>query len=219
MDSPSAGSDAPVTGNTHHETVTRLLRRVSAGDREALNEIFPLVYEELRELARSRRRRAGSDAMNTTALVHETYLKLVDQEHPHWRDHAHFRAVAATAMRHILIDNARQALTVRRGGKSPHVSLGHADGPLVSLGGSGAAAEPELLIVLDEVLERLRNHSERQVRIVECRFFAGMNVPDTAEALGVSPGTVKRGWAMAQAWLHREMELSLANRLVSESME
>lgn len=201
-----------VTEDTPQGTVTRLLRQASAGDRDALDELFPLVYEELRALARAqRRRRAGAETLNTTALVHEAYLKLVQQEDPEWRDRAHFRAVAATAMRHILIDYARRARTARRGGTRARLSLDEIERSLTSSGEQVLTDEPELLIVLDEALGRLGSHSERQVRIVECRFFAGMTVPDTAEALGVSSATVKRGWSMARAWLFREMERTLEN--------
>lgn len=193
-------------------TVTRLLRRFSDGDREAFDELVPLVYEELRELARAQRRRRDAAAtLNTTALVHEAYLKLVGQEDPEWRDRTHFRAVAATAIRHILIDYARRAKAAKRGGERDRLSLQEVERSLASSGEQVLADEPELLVVLDEALARLAGRSQRQVRIVECRFFAGMTVRETAEALGVSPATVKRGWSMARAWLHREMERALGN--------
>lgn len=198
-----------MTEETRQATVTRLLQEASAGHCEALDELFPLVYEELRELARGQRRRAGGETLNTTALVHEAYLKLVAQRDPEWRDRAHFRAVAATAMRHILINYARAARAAKRGGRRPHLSLERAEAWLASSGEQALADVPELLVVLDEALERLESHSQRQVRIVECRFFAGMTVPETAEALGLSTATVKRGWSMARAWLHREMERRL----------
>ena len=168
-----------------------------------------MVYEELRGLAQAqRRRRGGTETLNTTALVHEAYLKLVNQESAHWRDRAHFCAVAATAMRHILIDYARRARTSRRGGRWARVSLERI-GQTPDASGDQLAAEPEVLILLDEALQRLESHSQRHARIVECRFFAGMTVPDTAEALGISSATVKRGWSIAQAWLHRDMERAL----------
>ncbi len=195
--------------DTRQSTVTRLLREASAGDREAFDELFPLVYEELRALARGQRRRAGGETLNTTALVHEAYLRLVRAEPPEWRDRAHFRAVAATAMRHILIDYARGARTAKRGGRRPHLSLERVESSLATSGEQVLAEVPELLVVLDAALQRLESHSERQVRIVECRFFAGMTVPETAEALDISSATVKRGWSMARAWLHREMERAL----------
>lgn len=207
-----------MTSEDRQTTVTRLLRRVSAGDHEAFDELFPLVYEELRGLARVQRRRAPrTDTLNTTALIHEAYLKLVSQEKPEWRGRSHFRAVAATAMRHILIDYARRARTIRRGGRRARLSLDQVESSLKSSGDRMFAEEPELLVVLDEALQRLESHSERQARIVECRFFAGMQVPDTAEALGVSAATVKRGWSMARAWLHREMERALANGVAEDT--
>lgn len=193
-------------------TVTRLLRKLSAGDREALNALYPLVYDELRALARARRRHQGhSDTLNTTALVHEAYLKLVGQENPQWRDRAHFTAVAATAMRHLRIDHARRAHAARRGGKRIRLSLDQIEHSLAATPeGVPATDDPELLVLLDEALRKLERVSERQARIVECRFFAEMTVPDTAAALSLSTATVKRGWSMALAWLHREMERDLA---------
>ncbi len=193
-------------------TVTRLLRKLSAGDREALNALYPLVYDELRALARARRRHQGhSDTLNTTALVHEAYLKLVGQENPQWRDRAHFTAVAATAMRHLRIDHARRAHAARRGGKRTRLSLDQIEHSLAATPeGVPAADDPELLVLLDEAIRNLEHVNERQARIVECRFFAEMTVPDTAAALSLSTATVKRGWSMAQAWLHREMERMLA---------
>lgn len=198
-----------MTEEARQATVTRLLREASAGDREALDELFPLVYEELRALARGQRRRGAGETLNTTALVHEAYLKLVAQRDPGWRDRAHLRAVAATAMRHVLINHARAARAAKRGGRQPHLSLERAEASLASPGDQVLAEVPELLVVLDEALGRLESHSERQVRIIECRFFAGLTVPETAEALGLSTATVKRGWSMARAWLHREMERAL----------
>lgn len=204
--------DPTLTGDTSPGTVTRLLRQVSAGDREALDELFPLVYEELRRLARAQRRGRGApETLDTTALVHEAYLKLVRQEDPEWRDRSHFCAVAATAIRHLLIDYARRASAAKRGGDRARLSLEEIEGSLTSSGDRVLADEPELLVVLDEALHRLGSHSERQVRIVECRFFGAMTVADTAEALGVSAATVKRGWSMARAWLYREIDRTLAN--------
>lgn len=193
-------------------TVTRLLRQLSAGDRDALNALYPLVYDELRALAHAQRRHRGeTDTLDTTALVHEAYLKLVGQEHPRWHDHPHFCAVAATAMRHLRIDHARRAHAARRGGRRVRLSLEQVEHSLAAApDASPAADDPELLVLLDEALRKLESVSERQARIVECRFFAAMTVQDTAAALSLSTATVKRGWSMAQAWLHREMERALA---------
>lgn len=208
-----------MTNDTRETAVTRLLRRISAGDREALNDLYPLVYDELRALARAQRRRRGdTDTLNTTALVHEAYLKLVGQEHPQWHDRAHFSAVAATAMRHLRIDYARRAHAARRGGRQVRLSLEQVEHSLAATpNGVTAADEPELLVLLDEALQKLERVSERQARIVECRFFAEMTVPDTAAALSLSTATVKRGWSMAQAWLHREMERRLAGGAAEET--
>jgi len=207
-----------VTRDTRQTTVTRLLQKASAGDRGALDELFPLVYEELRGLARAQRGRwTGTETLNATALVHEAYLKLVDQENPRWRDRAHFRAVAATAMRHILIDYAKRASAAKRGGDRARVTLERIEGSLASSGERVLAGEPELLVVLDEALRRLESHSERQVRIVECRFFGGMTVREAAEALKISTATVKRGWAMARLWLFREMKRAQEGGLSGET--
>lgn len=193
-------------------TVTRLLGLVAAGDREALNDLYPLVYSELRALARAQRRRRGdSDTLNSTALVHEAYFRLVGQANPQWRDRAHFSAVAATAMRQIRIDCARRAHAARRGGHQVRLSLEQLDLALAASGPAEAAVEAELLVLLDEALVRLGRRSERQVRIVECRFFAEMTVPETAAALSISTATVKRGWSMALPWLRREIESALTD--------
>ncbi len=201
-----------MTDDAGQTNVTRLLRQISAGDREAFNALYPLVYDELRKLARSQRRRQGdTDTLDTTALVHEAYLKLADQEHPpQWQDRAHFSAVAATAMRHLRIDYARRAHAARRGGRRVRLSLEQFEHALAPTPDGPAAEDSELLVLLDEALRKLERVSERQARIVECRFFAEMTVPDTAAALSLSTATVKRGWSMAQAWLHREMERALA---------
>lgn len=187
--------------------MTRLLLRVREGDGEALDRLFPIVYEELRALARSQRRRwsGGDDTLNTTALVHEAYLRLVDRAHPDWTSRTHFGAVAAKAMRHILIDQARRRVAAKRGGGRVRVELtGVADG----LGGPAgeSAPEAEVLLALDEALQRLERISERQSRIVELKFFGGMTNEEVAEVLGLSLATVKRGWSVAQAWLYREIE-------------
>ena len=186
-------------------TVTQLLVKAQAGQEEAVQAIFPLVYDELRRLAHHRRQQwRGDYTINTTALVHEAYLKLIDLPQEAWRSRAHFLGVASKAMRHILIDYAKQRRAEKRGGDKKKVSFEEIEGVL---GGAIPmnSAQAEMLLGLDEALERLARVSERQHRIVECRFFAGMTIEDTAAALDISPATVKRGWAMAQAWLHREM--------------
>ena len=191
------------------ESVTQLLEAVRQGDHDALNALFPLVYDELRAMAHRRRQAWNGDyTLNTTALVHEAYLKLVDQQHAEWTSRAHFFGVAAKAMRHIQINYAKHRQRKKRGGDVPKVSLDELsrlfdqETPLTD-------DRADALVSLDEALEKLEQVSERQSRIVECRFFAGMTIEETAAALGLSSATVKRGWAMAQAWLHREMQIAM----------
>ena len=192
------------------ETVTRLLQALRAGKREAaFDELFALVYRQLHQLAeRQRQRWEGDDTLNTTALVHEAYLRLADQSTPQWQNRSHFMAVAATAMRQILLDYAKRKRAAKRGGQHPHVPLHEIEAALQGPGGPGAARS-EALIALEESLQRLERHNRRQSQIVECRFFGGMTIRDTAEALGISPASVKRGWTMAQAWLYRDLRQAL----------
>jgi RNA polymerase sigma factor (TIGR02999 family) len=182
-----------------------LLTRLREGDRSALEQLFPLVYEQLHHAAQAQRRRLPRhDTLNTTALVHEAYLKLVGQEGVQFRDRAHFMAVAATAMRQILIDYARSKATAKRGGGEVAISF---DAIERALDGEAefTADKADALLALDRALGRLDQHSARQRQIVECRFFAGMSIEETAEALGISPATVKRDWSAAQERLYREL--------------
>jgi RNA polymerase sigma factor (TIGR02999 family) len=191
-----------------NDDTTRRMARIRSGDAAAVDELFALVYDELRGLARAQRRRwEGDHTLNTTVLVHEAYLRLVDQTSPEWRDRAHFMAVAARAMRHILIDYARQRQAQKRGGARERLSLDEIESSLA--GGDPSEARDEALLALDASLERLARESERQSRIVECRFFGGMTIEETAEAVGVSPATVKRAWTAAQAWLYRDLRAAL----------
>jgi RNA polymerase sigma factor (TIGR02999 family) len=189
--------------------VTQLLEALEVGDRNALDRLFPLVYEELRAVAhRQRRRLQGDDSLDTTALVHETYLKLVGQSRLSWESRAHFFATAAKAMRHILINYARDRRTQKRGGKHPTLSLDDLSGGL-----KGALTlsddNSDLLVALGAALERLEQLNERQSRIVECRYFGGMSVEETSVALGISTATVSRGWALAQVRLFQDMQREL----------
>ena len=187
-----------------HPSVGRLLDDLRAGRREALDELFPLVYRELHALAhRQRRRWRGQHTLNTTALVHEAYLKLVDQRRASWESESHFLAAAARAVRHILINYARDRRAKKRGGEWTRVRISRQQLE-AGVQTVGPGWEDHVL-ALDDALERLAEHSERQSRIVECRFFAGMTVKQTAAALGVSVPTVTRGWTVARAWLHREL--------------
>jgi RNA polymerase sigma factor (TIGR02999 family) len=193
-----------------HDTVSRLLLDLRAGDQDALNQLLPLVYHQLHTLAQQQRRRwTGDETLDTTALVHEAYLRLAGDSSPAWESRAHFLAVASRAMRHILVDYAKQRRRVKRGSDRGRVSLEEIEAVLES-GFDPADAGSEALIALDEALHELERRDPRQSRIVECRFFAGMSIHETAEALGISPATVKRSWTMAQAWLHRELARELA---------
>lgn len=188
-----------------YEAVDRLLDQVRSGDRDAFDEMLPMIYGELHQLARKRRRLwTGDETLNTTALVHEAYVRLAGQPEPAWRNLPHFLAVASRAMRQIQLDHAKRKHRAKRGGVQRRIPLHEIEGALTEgkdLGEAGAAA----VIALDDALRRLEQHDSRQSRIVECRFFGGMTVDDTAVAMGVSPATVKRGRTMAQAWLYREM--------------
>ena len=187
------------------EDVTRLLEAARGGDRTAFEQLFPLIYEEMRKRAHQQRQRWHGDyTLNTTALVHEAYLKLVDQKQADWTSRAHFLAIAARAMRQILLDYAKRRRTKKRGGDAPKLSLDEMQG-----GGGNALVlteeRAEALVNLDEALEGLMQMDERQSRIVECRFYGGMTIKETGEALGISPATVTREWAVAQAWLYQAM--------------
>jgi RNA polymerase sigma factor (TIGR02999 family) len=178
--------------------VTALLADLSQGNREALDRLIPIVYDELRRIAHGQlgHERAGH-TLNTTALVNETYLRLVDVNRVQWTGRAHFLAVAARVMRRVLIDYARARGREKRGGNPVRVSLTDA---------SDVPAVPaDDMLELDEALSRLEALNERQCRVVECRCFAGMSVEETAEVLGTSPATVKRDWAFSRAWLNREL--------------
>jgi RNA polymerase sigma factor (TIGR02999 family) len=192
------------------DRVSTLVEALAAGDREALDALFPLVYEELGRLAHQQRRRWDGDfTLTTTALVHEAYLKLAGQRQLPTESRAHFLAIAAKAMRHILCNYARDRRRQKRGGGQPHVALegaATADGTALDL----PPDQADRLAGLDEALRRFEGIAERQCRVVECRFFGGMSVEETAAALGMSPRNVKRDWSFARAWLLREMQLTLA---------
>ncbi|HET8643915.1 MAG TPA: ECF-type sigma factor [Vicinamibacteria bacterium] len=178
--------------------ITRLLRAYEAGDEEAFNRLVPLVYDELRGIARGQRRRGpGLASIDTTALVHEAYLKLAGAEQLSVADRAHLLAVAASAMRQVLIDRARGRLRAKRGAGQVADELEDHDFPV--------AYSPEWLIDLDRALALLRRHDERLVRVFECRFFGGLSEAETAEALGIPLRTVQRDWMRARAWLRAEL--------------
>lgn len=184
-------------------SITGVLHAARSGEPEALDELFSLVYDELRSMARGQRRRwHGNLTLTATAIVHEAYIKLVDRRAivPESRDH--FFAVAARAMRQILCNYARDRQRLKRGHGVVHVPIDDALNALPLDVSDDKVAE---LAALDDALARLHEVSPRQSRIVECRFFGGMSIEETASALGLSPATVKRDWTMARAWLYREV--------------
>ncbi len=183
---------------TSPQEVTRLLIAWSEGDEAALEKLIPLVYQELRRLAKLylKRERPGH-SLQTTALVHEAYLRLIDSSRVRWQNRAHFFAVSAQLMRRILVDFARSRRYLKRGGEAQHVSLGEA---LDIAEARGAA-----LIALDDALLALAKIDERKSRVIELRYFGGLSVEETAEALKVSTETVKRDWRLARSWLRREL--------------
>lgn len=185
--------------------VTRILAKLREGDDDHLEELFNRIYPELRRRARGQRRRwTGKPSLQTTALAHEAYLKLVGQSERSWETRSHFLAVASRAMRQILLNEARRNRADKRGGGAPKLSL---EKLRESLDREAATAEEraEGLVVLDQALDQLEEEHERAARVVECRFFSGMTIDQTAEALGVSSSTVSRDWELAQAWLYRRM--------------
>jgi RNA polymerase sigma factor (TIGR02999 family) len=179
--------------------ITRALAELAKGGREGLDHLLPVVYDELYRLARRQLRDERADhTLGATALVHEAYIKLSGLDRMHWQNRAHFMAVAAQAMRRVLVNHATARGAQKRGGKLERVAL---DDVIVL-----TAERAEELIALDDALNRLAERDPRQARVIECRFFAGMSIEETAEALGVAPVTVKRDWTLARAWLHRELE-------------
>ncbi len=179
--------------------VTRLLQQWSEGQTEILEELLPLVYGELRKVAAGYlRKERGNHTLQPTALVHEAYLKLLGQDRTHWANRAHFFAIAAQAMRRILVDHARKEKAAKRGGPLTAISL--EDAP--QLGRSRSID----LIALDLALDRLVELDERQARVVELRFFGGLTVEETSQVMDISQRTVAREWKMARAWLRDQME-------------
>jgi RNA polymerase sigma-70 factor (ECF subfamily) len=167
-------------------------------DKESLDKLMPAVYDELhRQAARYLRREQPGHTLQTTALIHEAYVRLVDQHNVQWQNRAHFFGVAAQMMRRILVDHARTKKRAKRGGSDIRISLND---------GTVAVKGQDLDVVeVDEALTRLAKIDEQQSRVVELRFFSGLTVEETAEVMGISPATVKREWSMAKAWLHREL--------------
>lgn len=179
--------------------MTDLVHNPDWRDRDALDHAFPLVYEDLRHLAhRHLQREAAGHTLSTTALVHEAYLRLGERPCPPWGDRAHFFALAATAMRRILVDHARRQHAAKRGGAPRRV-------PLEAIEWMATEESADLFVALDDALERLARLDPRQARVVECRFFGGLTETETAEALGIGLRTAKRDWAKARSWLYGEL--------------
>ena len=195
--------------NTPGGAITVLLSEVRQGNDDALGRLFPLVYEQLHALARVQRRRLPSDTLNTTALVHEAFIKLAGSQQLSVQDRAHFMAIAATAMRQILIGYARKRTASKRGSGQTPVSLDEVESALATRPAFDDGTL-DALLALDSALIQLGEDSDRQRRVVECRFFAGMSIEETALALDVSAATVKRDWAIAQARLYRHMQETLS---------
>jgi RNA polymerase sigma factor (TIGR02999 family) len=186
-----------VPSSPTHE-VTQLLVAWSNGDKAALDRLMPLVHTELRRLARHymSRERPGH-TLQTSALVNEAYLRLVDQEEMRWENRAHFFGIAARLMRQVLVEHARGRRAAKRGGGQYRLSLSKVD---------RVASRPDVnLLALDEALGRLEALDPQKSRIVELRYFGGLGIEETAEVIGVSPATVKRDWSMARAWLRSEI--------------
>ena len=189
MDPVPGGAAAPVT---------LILKRVQTGDHGALDELIPLVYTELKTLASRQRRKAPMyDTLNTTALLHEAFIKLTGGESSEFKDRCHFFAAAAVAMRHLAVDYARRKAALRRGGGRRVIPLHEVQ--------VGAKDQTETVLAIDDALDRLAGLDRRLARVVECRFFGGMTEEETAAALGVTDRTVRRDWAKARAWLHDDL--------------
>lgn len=183
-------------GTPTPQKVTRLLSQISQGDKKATEELLPLVYNELRALARRRMaREKPGQTLQPTALVHEAYLRLLGDQSPQWEGRGHFFAAAAEAMRRILIEKARQKSRLKRGGDRQRTGLDEAK--------ARSETDFEEILTIDELLQRLEAQDLEMARVVKLRYFAGLTVEETAEALGTSCRSVNRLWTAAKAWLHR----------------
>jgi RNA polymerase sigma factor (TIGR02999 family) len=198
---PTTPLPAPsATDGTPEHAVTELLRAWGGGDAGAFEALVPLVYAELRRQAQRALRREGEGhTLQATALVHEAWLRLDGQHDARWESRSQFLAVAAQMMRRVLVDHARTRRALKRGGGGMLVTLGHADNAV-------AAPDAVDVLALDDALARLAILDPRKARLVELRYFAGLSIPEAATALGISPATVGREWAVARMWLRRELE-------------
>ena len=184
--------------------ITELLARARAGDSSAFDKVYSAIYDELRRLARARRRKQFSvgDTLNTTALVHETYLKLCKVPHPSFTDREHFLAVAATAMRQILVDGARRRLRAKRGGGVHHEPI---DEGLVD--DATVVRDATTVLMIHDALKELRQSNPRLEKVIEYRFFGGMTEKETATAMDLTERTIRRDWVKARAWLRLHLEV------------
>ncbi len=184
--------------DSHTGEVTRLLIDMQAGNKDAEERLLAVLYDELRRLAASYLRRERPDhTLQPTALVHEAYLRLIEQGQQNWQNRSHFLGVSAHVMRQILVDHARQRKAIKRGGRERPLPLNESVVP--------GAQRPEELIALDEALSRLETLDSRQSRVVEMRFFVGLTEEEISHVLGISVRTIKRDWNVARAWLYAEM--------------
>jgi RNA polymerase sigma factor (TIGR02999 family) len=191
-----------VAPSDSHE-ISILLKAWGKGDQAALDRLTPLVYSELHRMARRHMRKEGENTLQTTALVHEAYLRLVDAKGLACKDRTHFFALSAQVMRRILVDAARARVSAKRGGDAP--LLDHSEGVnLDEIAGNASPKSAEVL-ALDQALEDLARVDARKARVIELRFFGGLNVEETAEVLDISPQSVMRDWKLARAWLVREL--------------
>lgn len=217
----ASGIGAPTLPDNPSHRVTELLAAWHDGDKSALSDLMPLMYEQLRRLAeRHLRRERPGHTLPPTALVHEAFLRLVDQKHVQWQNRSHFIGVASHLMRRILVDHARARRAAKRGGGLPDIGLDQTLTALeladfdrgadaLNLLDALARAETNIdLPTIDDALHRLEQLDAQQARVVELRFFGGLTIVETAQVLDVSEATVKRDWAMARAWLRRELESS-----------
>ena len=195
---PDYARKVPGLSDPNQQQLTRLLIGWSDGNKQALEELMPLVYDELRRLAAAYLRRERPDhTLQSGALVSEAYLRLIDQTRVRWKNRAHFFGVAAQMMRRILVDHARNRVAMKRGAGATVISINDAI--------IGKDMQNLDLIALDDALNKLASFDEQQSKIVELRFFGELSIEETAEVLGISPATVKRDWAVAKAWLFRQM--------------
>jgi RNA polymerase sigma factor (TIGR02999 family) len=179
--------------------ITQMLKEWSEGRQDVLDKLMPLVYDELRRQAsRYLRKERSNHTLQTTALIHEAYLKLIDQKNVEWQNRAHFYAIAAQAMRRILVDYARERHREKRGGVAENL-------PIEEAAFVVSNEKSVDLVALDEALTRLAKFDARQARVVELRYFSGLSIDETAEVLGISNVTVRRDWNMAKAWLHGQL--------------